>query len=568
MSDDTEKPADAETPEQRHVREAQQRKRIHPDKVVRDPRSPVKPQEITATGEIVASPDAEPGGQPDPPAEQPPPTDELRAEDAALQGEPSASAADGHQESAALPTEPGDTALVDQPPSPDTPPQPPEHAEERRRGPGPVLYALLGLLLFTLGAGSTWLLMSLSSGPPTATPTSVAVVPSMTSVSVVIAATGSPTVIATDVLVTPTPASSPTPSLTPTPSATPSPTPTPTPTLTTAQAVAEADRRYGGAVAAARRAEGSQAVADWQAAVDGFEAVFALRINYPTAGLAQKYVGLAEDLAGSHSNLALLRLRQAEGRTLTIKEVEAIRDSFKRAVEVAPARTSNDKVWLATLESYLDGREAIDAVQWQSAVAVFENRDVLPFEFDGIRILDLPGQLYRAYLGQEGSLTSSASFDDRSSILEQALALEAEDVDVREARDRLAALPTPVPPTVEPSPTRRPQPAARRFRASVGASFPGTGKSGSFNSCIRGRVVDRNGRGVAAAVGAVNNGQISFDWTTDSNGVYNRCGLGPSNWASVLFFVPGQPPLGNQPNMTVYVNGDPAQQAIVNFQEQ
>jgi hypothetical protein len=179
----------------------------------------------------------------------------------------------------------------------------------------------------------------------------------------------------------------------------------------------------------------------------------------------------------------------------------------------------------------------------------------------------VPRQLYEAFLRQEQALPTEVPVPTRAAILQTAVALVTvgPELDVAEAKERLAALPRPTATaTPRPAPTAR---TSRSFVASVTRSFPNTGNSNRFESCVSGRVVDRNNRGVAAAVGAVNNGDRNFEWTTNADGFYSRCGLGASNWSSVLFFVPGSPGLANQPKQTVYVNGDPAQQAVVNFQE-
>jgi hypothetical protein len=120
--------------------------------------------------------------------------------------------------------------------------------------------------------------------------------------------------------------------------------------------------------------------------------------------------------------------------------------------------------------------------------------------------------------------------------------------------------PTPVP---RPNPTPIPQSQVRYFSVAPVVSYAGSGDSGRFESCVTGSVSGSEGPIVGAVVN-VNNGPNSFDATTGGGGNFRVCGLGASNWTAVLYFVPGTP-IGNQPAVTVYVNGLPAQHAVVSF---
>jgi hypothetical protein len=84
---------------------------------------------------------------------------------------------------------------------------------------------------------------------------------------------------------------------------------------------------------------------------------------------------------------------------------------------------------------------------------------------------------------------------------------------------------------------------------------------------VQGRVVDRSGSGVAAALIVVNNGAASVDRQTNLAGEFSICGLGDSTWSVVLRYVPGEPTLAREVAATVYVNGGPDHVAIVNFRE-
>lgn len=140
-----------------------------------------------------------------------------------------------------------------------------------------------------------------------------------------------------------------------------------------------------------------------------------------------------------------------------------------------------------------------------------------------------------------------------------------------------SAPPKRVPPTATPSPTPRPRPKPqptappspqpRAFNALVVRSFPGTGQSGEYASCVEGRVQGSNGRGVAAAVIGANNGASDVSVQTNGDGFYRLCGLGDSTWSVVLRWIPGAAPLAQEVAATVYVSGNQFQVASVDFHE-
>lgn len=132
---------------------------------------------------------------------------------------------------------------------------------------------------------------------------------------------------------------------------------------------------------------------------------------------------------------------------------------------------------------------------------------------------------------------------------------------------------TPPPPTARPTPrpTARPAPPAprlRAFSAEVISSYPGSGRSEDRQSCIEGRVRDRNGNGVGGAVVSINNGASNLDRQTNGAGEFQFCGVGDSTWSVVLRYIPGSPGLAREVAGTVYVNGSGGQTGIVNFREQ
>lgn len=138
------------------------------------------------------------------------------------------------------------------------------------------------------------------------------------------------------------------------------------------------------------------------------------------------------------------------------------------------------------------------------------------------------------------------------------------------ATPKPSPMPTPTPIT---RPTPRPNNPAPPvgYRGSIGRNYPEVqGKPSNNNqSCITGRVTRRNGAGVAAAVGNINNGGVPISWTANAAGEFSKCGLGYSNWAVVLDYIP--PAAGGLPGQVVisgvWVNGNSDQDATVSFQE-
>lgn len=128
-----------------------------------------------------------------------------------------------------------------------------------------------------------------------------------------------------------------------------------------------------------------------------------------------------------------------------------------------------------------------------------------------------------------------------------------------------------------PSPEARPAPApaaassprAGSFRAIPQRTFPPGPQTDERLSCIVGTVVRADGSPIAGAVGNVNNAAAFLHWTTDSVGRYSACGLGWSNWAVVLDYIPDTPGLSRQVAIGgVWLDGTEQQQAIIVFKEQ
>lgn len=136
--------------------------------------------------------------------------------------------------------------------------------------------------------------------------------------------------------------------------------------------------------------------------------------------------------------------------------------------------------------------------------------------------------------------------------------------------DNVNVPPTPTPRLASAVPTAIPR---SRFSAQLVRSYPSGPNSGQRSSCVQGRVIDRNGAGVAAASLYVDNGSVNLSFAvTNPNGEFRLCGLGFSQWSLVLTFVPKigaeqQNALAQQYVQTFFVDGSPGQIAIINFVE-
>lgn len=206
--------------------------------------------------------------------------------------------------------------------------------------------------------------------------------------------------------------------------------------------------------------------------------------------------------------------------------------------------------------------------------------------------------IFGAYLWEDSELTSQVktpkgfvllSNGDQVEILSEGVAdlyqirvvtnqLDKNDPAVVGAEGWIARWPidnvnVPPTPTLTPRPAATPTPTSRRFAPQVVRSYPSSPNSGQRASCVQGRVVDRNGAGVASASLYANNGPSNTPPViANNNGEFRFCGLGYSQWTLVLNFVPkvgapDQNALVNQFTQTFFVDGSSSQVAIINFVE-
>lgn len=299
----------------------------------------------------------------------------------------------------------------------------------------------------------------------------------------------------------------------------------------------------------------------------------------------------------------LADLYAARGRSLIAAapgKASAIRDgldAYVRAVAIAPAQTDIGRR-VATerdvTQALLNTWAALDELRRMSELGapVVEReaaaqRALAESAFAAATLADFPGvreartaALVAAGRLQQALAQTQQSRPDRERALAQArewcgLAASLWPADAAEgaaARDCLAEtqrLATSQP-TIQPTTTAAaPNPSSGRiFRAIPQRTYPPGAQTDQQQSCISGTVVRSNGTPISGAVGNVNNAAVFFNWTTNREGRFSVCGLGWSNWAVVLDYIPDRPGLSQQVSIAgIWLDGTPQQQAIVVFRE-
>jgi tetratricopeptide (TPR) repeat protein len=302
-------------------------------------------------------------------------------------------------------------------------------------------------------------------------------------------------------------------------------TPPPTPALPTPNPIILAQQAY---------AQGLQAydARNWSGAATLFQQVYDLDAGYSDARakLASSYYGWGLDLLGQG-------------------DITGAQTHFEAALRVEPGY-GEAQAALGQARQYADARQAAQQGDLDAAIAAY--RQLLGHNYANAALelyntLNERAEHYEQSGGRSNLRAAQALYQE---------AARLEGLDTSRAQAGLQRLRRLLPTST---------PAALAFKAIPAASFAGSGNSGQFASCVSGRVTGRSGA-IDGAVLEVNNGpQNRFSATSGGGGYYRVCGLGASTWSVVLFFVPGKPGLGNQPAATIYLNGAPEQQALVNF---
>lgn len=400
-------------------------------------------------------------------------------------------------------------------------------------GGGPSWRALLLLLLalaLVLGGGSLlWALLADGDLVADATPTPTAI---------------QPTAI-------PAPPEEPTPTSTPK---------TPTP------AGPGIDDQYQEGLAAYKRE-------DWQAASAAFRTVY---LDNPT------YPGLVEVLGATYYNWGVNALNTAD--TSLDAQIEKAIERFNQALFFdAEHPLAQGRINLC--ERYKEGIAASEPGNRVTALRpVMEELQAEPAVFlpESPLLRDVVDQLFTAYVGQgdaahaagEKAVADREYQKARARYAEaRAAYAEAGDLPVEETeRDEVVAKIDTVDKLVAavPSPTPTPRPARRFTVSAPSPNYSTDGNRGNRSSCVSGKVRDRNGRGVDAAVLEVNNGRgVTARTISGNGGQYEICFMGADSWSIALLFTPGSPPLFVKPppSRTFSVNGEGNQRVGVNFTE-
>lgn len=332
---------------------------------------------------------------------------------------------------------------------------------------------------------------------------------------------------------------------------------------------------YEAARQAYSAAEGSPAdTAAWDVVAQGFARA---------VEVGQDNFDAREALSGTYYNRAanIITGRAAERGADAAQAARELLDKAK-AVELVPEDSEHHQTMTARrlvvdttieqLNNYERGVREANSQNWKESVAAFEEAGasfagVQDFPGDDGPFLDVAQRLYEAYVAYAAALIAGGAFADADALLTKAADLDVEDQS--QITELVALLPTPTPPptaTPRPRPTATPRPpSARAFRAIPVRDFQGSGNNGTFSSCIGGKVT-YGGQPINGALLEVNNGPNNrFQARTDGAGNYQVCGLGASTWSVVLYYIPGSPPIAGQAVAAVYVNGNRAQTALVNF---
>jgi tetratricopeptide (TPR) repeat protein len=283
---------------------------------------------------------------------------------------------------------------------------------------------------------------------------------------------------------------------------------------------------YAAGVAAYERQE-------WQPAAAQFQCVY---------NVDQSYQDIQEKLSATYYNWGVQLLGQGSAA--------AALDKFNTTLTIQPDhRLALEQQ--RRLAPYLDALSAIQQQNWAAAVEQLERLRAIQVDF-----LDSTALLYNAYLNYGAALERRDRLPAALQVYRSAAALP--DTDTARARARAAALAALLAPT--------PTSPAHAFLASIERNFVGSGNSGAFAACISGHDTSAGGPIDTAKI-EVTNGPNRFSAVSAAGGFYNLCGLGASYWTVTLVDVPGDLPLGGQLAAVVYVSGERAQNAVVNFVE-
>lgn len=264
---------------------------------------------------------------------------------------------------------------------------------------------------------------------------------------------------------------------------------------------------------------------DWKQAAELFQKVY---------DSDSAYLDIQEKLSATYYNWGMQLLNPQSA-------AEAL-EKFQATVNINQGHQLA-REQLQRLMRYLDARDTETQRDWSARIATFE--DLQGF-------LDSVDLLYRAYMNYSAELDRQKQYQEELHNCQQAAELKVKDT--AEADNCV----------------KRVMPLLGRMFIAYGVrSYQKVSSStGLFASCVSGRVVDKNNKGIDGAVVGVNNGPVNkFTDTTKYGGYYKICNLGASSWTAVLFYIPTKPGIGNQPRATVNVNGDASQEAIVNFLE-
>ena len=320
------------------------------------------------------------------------------------------------------------------------------------------------------------------------------------------------------------------------------------------------------------------AVGQWERAANRFRAVY---------DKAPGFSDVRQKLAACHYNWGIALINNAEAGVAMRDAVQLALKQFDRVMIVdtlhgeAPGRQT-------VLRAYLDGGEAADAGNWKLAKEKFQRveQDRQVEQGRSLRQIELPfyldnaQRLVAAQIGLAEDLTQQAAGLGTNAARERLTAAKAEieaalsieGADTEALRSLLGQIERQLLELTPPTVTARPTPAFRPFTFTVANSTDQGGK-GNRNSCVTGRVVNRNGVGIDSATIEVNNkprNNTVATTVTGGGGTFRICNMGADAWNVLLLYVPGTPPINpnRPPGALINVNVEFSSQADITFREQ
>jgi len=319
------------------------------------------------------------------------------------------------------------------------------------------------------------------------------------------------------------------------------------------------------------------AIGHWEQAANRFRAVYDKN---------PAFSDVRQQLAACYYNWGIALINNAATGPTMLNPVRLALAQFDRVMIIdtlhgeAPGRQT-------VLRAYLDGEEAANAGNWALAREKFQRveqdrrveQQRTPRQIEAPFYLDNARRLVAAHISLAQGLIQQAADADATTARQQLgeakveikAALSVEGGDTEELQLLLGQIEQRLFELTPPTPTARPLPTFRLFTLTV-ANSTDQGSKGNRNSCVTGRVVNRNGDGIDSATIEVNNkprNNTVATTVTGGGGYFQICNMGADIWNVLLLYVPGDPLINpdKPPGALINVNGEFSSKADVLFRE-